>query len=232
MTKKRPIYYDTETTGIRPDKDRIIELAAYDPEEDRTFVQLINPGCPIPAEATAIHRITDDMVSTAASFGDVAKAFIEFCTGDVILIAHNNDSFDQPFLRNEFQRNGVDMPTWPFLDSLKWSRRYRRDLPRHSLQFLREMYGIESNQAHRALDDVIVLHKVFSYMIDDLSIDEVFALLNAPRPLMHMPFGKYQGEPFKKLPADYVTWLAGSGAFEKPDNAELKQAILNAGFTL
>ena len=48
--KPRPIYYDTETTGIRNDKDRIIELAAYDPIENRTFCHLINPGMPIPKE--------------------------------------------------------------------------------------------------------------------------------------------------------------------------------------
>jgi DNA polymerase III subunit epsilon len=232
MSQKRAIYYDTETTGVRPDKDRIIELAAYDPVNDRSFVQFINPGCPIPPDASAIHHITDEMVASAPDFGTVIKEFIDFCSGDVVLIAHNNDSFDQQFLHHEFQRCSQQMPSWLFMDSLKWSRRYRRDLPRHSLQFLREMYGIEANQAHRALDDVIVLHKVFTLMIDDLSIDEAFSLLNAPKPIQHMPFGKHQGQPLKKLPGDYVKWLAGSGALDKPDNIELKQALLNAGFAI
>lgn len=35
--KKRPIYYDTETTGINAQKDRIVEIAAYDPTEDCSF---------------------------------------------------------------------------------------------------------------------------------------------------------------------------------------------------
>ena len=65
--KPRPIYYDTETTGIRNDKDRIIELAAYDPIENRTFCHLINPGMPIPKEATAIHNISDEMGAPAPS---------------------------------------------------------------------------------------------------------------------------------------------------------------------
>jgi len=62
---KRPIYYDTETTGIRPDKDRIIEIAAFDPKENKTFHSLIHPGCPIPKEASAIHHIYDETVKDA-----------------------------------------------------------------------------------------------------------------------------------------------------------------------
>ena len=159
---KRPIYYDTETTGVRPDKDRIIEIAAFDPVLDRTFDSLINPGCPIPPEASAIHNISDEMVKDAPSFAEVAKDFAQFCNGDCVLIAHNNDAFDKPFIQSEFERNNVSFPEWPFIDSLKFSRKYRPDLPRHSLQHLREYHGIEANNAHRALDDVIILHQVFS----------------------------------------------------------------------
>lgn len=225
----RAIFYDTETTGIKPEKDRVIEIAAYDPVENRTFEMLVNPRCKIPAEATNIHNITDEMVADAPGFDVVAQEFINFCAGDVVLIAHNNDSFDFHFLKHEFQRNGVQMPAWKFMDSLKWARRYRKDLPRHTLQFLREIYGIEANNAHRALDDVIILHKVFSYMTDDLTTDEVFALLNKPREIHHMPFGKHQGTPLKSLPKDYVAWLAKSGAFEKAENQELKQSLEKLG---
>src|SRR5579871_4630153 len=172
-SRLRPIYYDTETTGVRPDKDRIIELAAYDPVDERTFCQFINPGIPIPKEATAIHHITDEMVSAASDFKTVAEAFIAFCPENTVLIAHNNDAFDQPFIENEFKRAGVPFPEFRFVDTLKWSRKYRNDLPRHALQFLREVYGFPSNQAHRALDDVIVLHQVFSAMIDDLKMEQV-----------------------------------------------------------
>ncbi|MEI8124716.1 MAG: exonuclease domain-containing protein, partial [Parachlamydiaceae bacterium] len=68
----RPIFYDTETTGIRAEKDRVIEIAAYDPMNDRSFERLVNPGCPIPAEATAIHHISNEMVADAPSFDVIA----------------------------------------------------------------------------------------------------------------------------------------------------------------
>lgn len=225
----RAIFYDTETTGIRLREDRIIEIAAFDPTRLLSFERLINPQCPIPPEATAIHHISDAMVKDALTFKEVMLDFCQFCEGDVVLIAHNNDAFDVHFLKNEFERAGAKMPEWKFLDSLKWARRYRRDLPRHTLQFLREIYHIEANQAHRALDDVMVLHKVFSAMTDDLKLEEIYSLLNHPRLLSHMPFGKHQGIPLKNLPKDYVNWLSGSGAFSKPENSELKLSLEKIG---
>ncbi|MBS0635257.1 MAG: ribonuclease H-like domain-containing protein [Verrucomicrobia bacterium] len=184
---KRPIFFDTETTGVNPKGDRIVELAAYCPETGKSFERLINPGIPIPKETTMVHQITDSMVADAADFATVAREFIEFCSGDIALIAHNADSFDVPFLQYECRRCNVELPTdWLYIDSLKWSRRYRKDLPRHSLQFLRQTYGITANQAHRALNDVMVLYEVFKAMTDDLSCEQIAQLLNiqnAPLPM-------------------------------------------------
>lgn len=224
-----PIYYDTETTGTRPDKDRIIEIAAFDPERNETFVKFVNPGCPIPPESTAITNITDEMVSQAPSFQVVGQMFIDFCGPDAILIAHNNDRFDKLFLEAESARNGLTLPTWKYIDSLKWSRKYRSDLPSHSLQNLREVYGIVANQAHRALDDVMVLYKIFSSMVDDLQMETILNLLSQPSDASRMPFGKYQGRLLAEVPKDYVQWLKGSGAFDKAENKELKEGFEKAG---
>ncbi|MBN9378934.1 MAG: DNA polymerase III subunit epsilon [Chlamydiales bacterium 38-26] len=225
----RPIFYDTETTGVKPEKDRIIEIAAFDPVRNRSFEMLVNPGFPIPPESTAIHHITDEMVANSPNFGEIGKAFVEFCEGEVVLIAHNNDGFDSHFLRHEFSRHSLSMPNWQYLDSLKWARRYRPDLPRHTLQFLREIYNIAQNNAHRALDDVIVLHQVFTHMTDDLDIETILKLINKPREIHHMPFGKHQGVPLKDVPKEYVKWLAGSGAFDKAENLELKSYFVKLG---
>ena len=216
-----PVYYDTETTGIRAEKDRIIEIAAYNPETKQSFCEFINPGMPIPPEATNIHHITDAMVEASPSFKIVGQAFIDFCGPNAVLIAHNNDAFDRPFFELECKRNDIVPPTWPYVDYLKWARKYRNDLPKHPLQFLREVYGIASNQAHRALDDVIVLHDVFSQMIDDLPIETVLSLMSAPTKITRMPFGKHQGKLLTEIPKDYIKWLDKSGAFEKADNQDL-----------
>ncbi len=226
----RPIFYDTETTGVRPEKDRIIEIAAFDPVQNRSFEKLVNPCCPIPAEASAIHHITDEMVKDSPDFSQIGREFVEFCEGDVVLIAHNNDGFDLHFLKHEFSRHEITMPAWNFLDTLKWARRYRPDLPKHTLQFLREVYKIAENTAHRALDDVMVLHQVFSQMTDDLTIDTIMELISKKRDLQHMPFGKHQGVPLKDVPRDYIKWLANSGAFEKAENSELRGCFEKLGY--
>jgi len=225
----RPIFYDTETTGIKADKERIIEIAAYDPIGDRTFERLVNPGMPIPKEASAIHHITDDMVANSPGFGEIGRELVEFCGEGAVLVAHNNDAFDMIFLKNEFARNDIPWPTWGFFDTLKWARRYRPDLPRHTLQFLREMYAIAANNAHRALDDVIVLYQVFISMVDDLSIEKAITLMTKPAEIKNMPFGKHQGTPLKDLPRDYVRWLSTSGALDKEDNKQLKETLKSVG---
>ncbi len=184
---------------------------------------------PIPKEATAIHNITDAMVATAPNFKQVAEEFMDFCSGDVVLIAHNNDAFDKLFLDAECKRNDLIVPPWSYLDSLKWARKYRPDLPRHSLQHLREVFNIPANQAHRALDDVIVLHKVFMHLIGDLSIEDALSLMQVETNLRHMPFGKYKGSLLQDIPTHYVKWLAENGALEKPENAHLKKSLEKLG---
>jgi DNA polymerase-3 subunit epsilon len=229
MAKKRPIDYDTETTGVRSDKDRIIELAAFDPERNLSFVQFINPQMPIPPESTAITNITDAMVADAPTFEVVGKQFFDFCGEDVILIAHNNDRFDKLFLECEAARSGLVLPSWNYVDSLKWARKYRPNLPSHSLQNLREVFGITANQAHRALDDVMVLYQIFSTMTDDLHIETVFSLLSESKDMNRMPFGKYQGKPFSEVPKSYLRWLRENGAFDKAENKELKESLEKLG---
>lgn len=174
MSSYRPIFFDLETTGTRPDVDRIIEIAAFDPVRNQSFQRLVHPGISIPREASAINQITDDMVADAPSFAKAGAEFIDFCSGNVYLVAHNGEQFDLPFLRAECKRHKLSLPRgWGLIDTLKWARKYRKDLPRHSLQYLREHFGIPPNHAHRALDDVLILYRVFSILTDDLTIEEV-----------------------------------------------------------
>lgn len=225
----RLIFYDTETTGTRMGKDRIIEIAALDLQENKTFCSLVNPECLIPPESKEITNITDEMVQEAPKIGEALLAFADFCKEGVVLVAHNNDAFDQPFLEAEYQRAGLSMPKWLFFDTLRWARKYRPDLPRHSLQILREAYGIPPNQAHRALSDVLVLQQVFHKMVDDLPLPLLMQLVNESAKIARMPFGKHAGKPLSEIPKDYVEWLSKSGALDKKENGPLKQEFIHLG---
>lgn len=225
----RFIFFDLETTGLSADSDRIIEIAAYDPANGKKFSSLVNPGRPLLKETIELCNITDEMVTSAPSFSEAAVEFSTFCSGEVVLVAHNGDSFDRPFLEQEFKQAGIPFPKFHFFDTLKWARKYRSDLPRHSLQYLREIYQIPANNAHRALDDVLILHQVFSRMTQDLSLNEIISLLSKKNEGITMPFGKYQGLPLKEVPASYIQWLDKNGSFQKEENRELKKNLINLG---
>ncbi|MGI6718468.1 MAG: exonuclease domain-containing protein [Bacteroidales bacterium] len=103
-------FFDLETTGLSITKDRIIEIAVLkinpdSTEEEKTW--LINPGMPIPAQSTEIHKITDEDVKDKPLFKDVAAEINNFF-GNSDLAGYNVIKFDIPFLVEEFTRAGID----------------------------------------------------------------------------------------------------------------------------
>ena len=74
---ERPlIVFDIESTGIMPQRDRIVELAVlkiYPDGRTQSTVRRLNPEMPIPPGATAIHGITDDDVKDCPVFSIIAR---------------------------------------------------------------------------------------------------------------------------------------------------------------
>jgi len=100
------IYLDAETTGISITKSRIVQLAIIKGDIEKKV--LINPECPIPAETTAIHGITDEMVKDAKTFKQYSKSLLAFI-GDEDIAGYNSNSFDIPLLMEEFNRAGLEL---------------------------------------------------------------------------------------------------------------------------
>lgn len=108
----RPIiFFDLETTGVDVVNDRIVEISMVKIGVDgskQVKTRRINPERPIPAEATAVHGITDDDVKDAPTFRQIAKslaAFIEGCDFG----GFNSNRFDLPLLVEEFMRAQVEV---------------------------------------------------------------------------------------------------------------------------
>ena len=106
-------FFDLETTGINLATDRIVEIAVVKIMPDGTKVikrKLINPEMPIPAGATAVHGITDEMVKDAPTFRQVANEIKQFID-NADLAGFNSNRFDVPILVEEFLRVGLDFTT-------------------------------------------------------------------------------------------------------------------------
>jgi len=112
LNLKRPIiFFDLETTGVDTAKDRIVEISLVKvmPDgEEIVKTRRINPQMPIPAEATAIHGITDDDVKDCPVFAQIAKSLDQFMRG-CDFGGFNSNRFDLPMLVEEFMRAGIDV---------------------------------------------------------------------------------------------------------------------------
>ncbi|MDR7495532.1 MAG: 3'-5' exonuclease, partial [Armatimonadota bacterium] len=105
----RPIVFlDLETTGPNPATDRIVELSMVRvrPGGDRdALTRRVNPGIPIPPEATAVHGITDADVAGAPRFPAIAAEVLAFI-GEGDLAGFNVQRFDLPVLHRELAGAG------------------------------------------------------------------------------------------------------------------------------
>jgi DNA polymerase III subunit epsilon len=144
---------DLETTGTRPAADRITEIGVLEIDGFEVTSQwstLVDPGRAIPGEIQALTGITQDMVSAAPRFEEVAEALHERLAGRVF-VAHNA-RFDYGFLKREFDRVGIPFQART-LCSVRLSRRLYRDEREHHLDALIERHAIACRARHRALGD-------------------------------------------------------------------------------
>lgn len=159
---ERPIvFFDLETTGIDPARDRIVEIALVKVmpngnEESLTY--RINPECHIPEATTAVHGITDADVADCPTFKEVAQrvaGFIEGCD----LGGYNCNRFDIVMLSEEFYRAGVpvDLHNRKVVDvQVIYHKREAR-----TLSAAHEFYcGCTFDGAHGALADTKATYNV------------------------------------------------------------------------
>jgi DNA polymerase III epsilon subunit family exonuclease len=151
------ISFDVETTGLSPIVARLVELSGVKFRlgdcNVSTFSSLINPGCLIPPEVTAIHGITDEMVCDAPCISEVIPSFLQWIgSNDTVLVAHNAP-FDLGFLRVAMAKLQLTPPSNRVIDTLPLARRVLVDAPNHRLKTLVDFLALEAGEYHRALAD-------------------------------------------------------------------------------
>ncbi len=169
---------DVEATGLDPEQDRVVEVACVVFVGGRVERHgwLVNPGRPIPAEAQAVHHISDDDVKNEPPFEALA-AQVAAALSRGVPLAYNAD-FDRAFLAAEFARCapalGEACPALrrgvQWLDPLVWARHVHAGEKSNTLSAVCERLGIEIGQAHRATDDAEAAGHVHRELLRDPSV--------------------------------------------------------------
>jgi len=189
------VAFDTETTGLYPGFDQIVEIGACrfnNGEVIDTFETLVNPERDIPPEITDIHGITEDMVKDSPN-GEVAVAdFIKYI-GDDPLLAHNA-SFDERFISFVCHKYGFKAPGNALFDTLLLTRRLFPELRSHGLASLTDIFGIPHKVKHRSMPDVMGTRGVFIECIERLKAKDI---------VTRKQFEQWYGDPLYFSPEKY-----------------------------
>ena len=156
MPRPRPrfVVVDTETTGLDPQGDRIIDIGAVRLDADLAvtdrFTTLVDPEIPIPLFVARLTGISDADVAGAPGIADALAGLREFA-GDATLVGHNA-AFDREHLAAAARRSGTPPLSGAWFDTLEAALLLFPELDRHALPVLVEELGL-SWPAHRALPD-------------------------------------------------------------------------------
>jgi DNA polymerase III epsilon subunit-like protein len=165
------LIFDTETTSLpKPsilqlDKQpRVIEFAGilWDDvtDDERDYEWLFNPGIPIPAEASKISHITDDMVKDAPSFAEKAPAIRALLMLADVVVAHNL-FFDIHMVSNEFRRANTADVKWPKGICTVEATEHLQGRRLRLSELYHNLFGETFPNAHRALVDVKALRRCY-----------------------------------------------------------------------
>ena len=169
LNLKRPmVFFDLETTGTNITSDRIVEISmvkVMPNGEEIVKTRRINPEMPIPAEATAVHHITDEDVRNEPTFKQLAKSLREFIQG-CDFCGFNSNRFDLPLLAEEFLRAGVDVDLFRRAKYIDVQNIFHKKEERTLVAAYRFYCGKELEAAHSAAADTMATYEVLCSQLD------------------------------------------------------------------
>lgn len=163
----REIVFDTETTGMDPaEGDKLVEIGCIELENHmptgRTYHQYINPERDVPAEAVAVHGLTQEKLKDEPTFGEIVGDFLDFIGTNSKLIAHNAE-FDMKFVNTELAQFGFPaVENKRIIDTLVMARKKFPGSPAN-LDALCRRFNIDNSgrTLHGALLDSELLAEVY-----------------------------------------------------------------------
>jgi DNA polymerase III epsilon subunit family exonuclease len=191
MAKTPPIRValDIETTGLHPEQDAILEVAAVKFQGEMildTFESFVAPGRSIPYRVQRLTGIKAEHLTGAPHFDTIAKKLQSFL-GDWPIVGHSIP-FDVGFLR----RRGLARAN-PLIDTFELATVLLPSLSSYNLGQVAETLGIRVPlDRHRAMIDTKLAMEVFLVLYQrlqsvDLALLQDLANLDAPHtwPLLH-----------------------------------------------
>jgi len=160
------IVFDLETTGLNPKTEQITEIGACrirNGEIVDKFQSFVNPGKHIPDEITKLTGITDEMVADAPYIDSVINDFIKFCGKYPTLVAHNS-KFDCSFIDASLEKFNI-VYRYRQIDTVLLCRKAFPELEKVKLNIVAQHLGFEEFNHHRAIDDAIMLAKIFNVLL-------------------------------------------------------------------
>lgn len=161
--------FDCETTGTDPGVDEIVSLAVVrlhaDGAETARYTRLVRPSRPIPAEATAVHGISDEDVAGAPQFSEIGEELLGLLDG-AVFVAHNA-TFDLPMVQHAFARAGVAYRPPAVACTLEAFRLLEPLADNHRLQSICDRRGIALEGAHEAIGDVLATVALLRVLLDE-----------------------------------------------------------------
>ena len=157
------VVMDIETTGLDPQTDSILEIAAIRVRNNQTtdiFCELITIKDKIPEKITELTGITDEMLCTSGkSIKLVLEDLLAFIENDFVVC--HNAIFDMEFLRISLQKNNLPQIQNKIIDTLTLSRKKLKHIKKFTLLDIAKHFQIDVKNSHRALDDCETLLQVY-----------------------------------------------------------------------
>ncbi|MAC56833.1 MAG: DNA polymerase III subunit epsilon [Novosphingobium sp.] len=162
----REIIFDTETTGFDPKSgDRMVEIGCIEMinrvPTGKTFHAYFNPERSMPAEAEAVHGLSDAFLADKPLFSELAQDFLDFIE-DSPMVAHNA-GFDFNFINAELRLCGLPIVGKDRMVDTVALAKVRHPGAKLSLDALCSRYGIDRSHRtkHGALLDAELLAQVY-----------------------------------------------------------------------
>lgn len=215
---------DLETTGLDAAEHGVVEAAWWDVYAtgyqeggppfrwrvaDGGTEAYVNPGRPIPPEASAVHHIIDEDVANARAWANTLPLIYDPVDRDeVVAFCAHNAKFDRQWFPDEAVGNR------PWICTYKCALRLWPDAPGHSnqvLRYWRKPQGLDravAEQAHSAYPDAYVTAHLLRDMLNaDHTVEQLVEWSSQPVLLTTVSFGKHRGARWSEVDSSYLEWV-------------------------